>query len=70
MAVLGDQRHGQTNIETPLPTMVKAFKQALAESGGTSGEVKVYLGEKDITQAVKTEADTYFKRTGKSLFAY
>lgn len=72
MAVLGDQRHGQTNIETPLPTMVKAFKQAMSESGGAGGEVtvKVYLGEKDITQAVKTEADTYFKRTGKSLFAY
>lgn len=72
MAVLGDQRHGQTNIETPLPTMVKAFKQAMAESGGMGGEVtvKVYLGEKDITQAVKAEADTYFKRTGRSLFAY
>lgn len=72
MAVLGDQPHGQTNIETPLPTMVKAFKQAMAESGGMGGEVnvKVYLGEKDITKAVKTEADRYFKKTGKSIFAY
>ena len=33
MAVLGDQKSG-TNIETPLSTMVQAFKQALAESGG------------------------------------
>lgn len=72
MAVLGDQRHGQTNIETPLPTMVKAFKQAMAESGGAGGDisVRVYLGEKDITKAVKIEADSYFKRTGRGLFAY
>lgn len=72
MAVLGDQPRNQTNIETPLPTMVNAFKQAMAESGGAGGEinVRVYLGEKDITKAVKTEADTYFKRTGKSLFGY
>lgn len=33
LAVLGDQKSG-TNIETPLSTMVQAFKQALAESGG------------------------------------
>lgn len=32
LAVLGDQKSG-TNIETPLATMVQAFKQALAESG-------------------------------------
>lgn len=72
MAVLGDQPRNQTNIETPLPTMVKAFKQAIAESGGAGGEVsvRVYLGEKDITKAVKTEADTYYKRTGKPLFGY
>lgn len=72
MAVLGDQQHGQTNIETPLPTMVQAFKRAMAESGGASGDinVKVYIGEKDVTQMVKTEADRYFKRTGRSLFAY
>lgn len=72
MAVLGDQRRGQTNIETPLPVMLKAFKQAMEESGGMGGDinVRVYLGEKDITKAVKTEADTYFKKTGKGLFAY
>lgn len=72
MAVLGDQRRGQTNIETPLPVMLKAFKQAMEESGGMGGDinVRVYLGEKDITKAVKAEADTYFKKTGKGLFAY
>lgn len=30
LAVLGDQKSG-TNIETPLPTMIQAFKQALLE---------------------------------------
>lgn len=33
-AILGDQRYGQTNIETPLPTMVDAFKQAISDMGG------------------------------------
>ena len=39
--MLGDQRSG-TNIETPLATMVQAFKQALAESG-YSGSSEAYL---------------------------
>ena len=33
MAVLGDQRSG-TNIETPLETMIQAFRAALQDSGG------------------------------------
>lgn len=54
MAILGDQPAGQTNIETPLPTMVKAFKQALAESGwngngkGATPEVYVYIGNDQL----------------------
>lgn len=35
LALLGDQKSG-TNIETPLATMVEAFKQAMRE-GGTNG---------------------------------
>ena len=41
LAVLGDQKHG-TNIETPLDTMVQAFRQALSE-GGYSGQSTAYL---------------------------
>lgn len=46
-AVLGDQKKG-TNIETPLDTMVDAFKQALKEMEGTgtgqgNGKVEVVL---------------------------
>lgn len=36
-AILGDQPRGQTNIETPLDTMVDAFRQALDEYGGGGG---------------------------------
>lgn len=38
LAVLGDQKSG-TNIETPLSTMVQAFKQALNDSGYSGGGV-------------------------------
>lgn len=41
MAILGDQPSGVTNIETPLPTMVEAFKQAMAETGGIGGGERV-----------------------------
>ena len=38
LAILGDQPAGQTNIETPLSTMVDAFKQAMRENGGGGGD--------------------------------
>lgn len=47
MAVLGDQRSG-TNIETPLATMVQAFKQALAESGYNGGSEAVLVLDKEV----------------------
>ena len=43
LAVLGDQKSG-TNIETPLSTMVQAFRQALSESGyGNQTEAQLVL---------------------------
>ena len=43
LAVLGDQKSG-TNIETPLSTMVQAFRQALSESGyGNQSEAQLVL---------------------------
>lgn len=47
MAVLGDQKSG-TNIETPLATMVQAFKQALAESGYGGGNEAVLVLDKEV----------------------
>ena len=51
MAVLGDQRRG-TNIETPLATMVEAFKQAMGEGSGGDLHVSLYMDGSKITDAV------------------
>lgn len=42
MAVLGDQKNG-TNIETPLSTMVEAFKTAMIETSFGNGQGEAYL---------------------------
>lgn len=47
MAVLGDQKSG-ANIETPLATMVQAFKQALAESGYGENNEAVLVLDKEV----------------------
>lgn len=73
MAILGDQRHGQTNIETPLPTMVKAFKQAMAESGGMGGGEYTFVAQidgKTIFEETVRQDVLYRNRTGHSRFAY
>lgn len=51
MAVLGDQKSG-TNIETPLATMVEAFKQAMGEGSGGDLHVSLYMDGSKITDAV------------------
>lgn len=53
LAVLGDQTSG-TNIETPLQTMIDAFKQAMAEGSYGDAVVNLYLdGEKVASNTVK-----------------
>jgi hypothetical protein len=53
MAVLGDQKSG-TNIETPLATMIDAFRQALTEGGYGDAVVNLYLdGEKVASNTIK-----------------
>lgn len=52
LAVLGDQKSG-TNIETPLPTMIQAFKQAFREVGGTGGGDTTIIMEVDGQQFAK-----------------
>jgi len=37
MAIVNDQPAGQTNIETPLATMIEAFQTAMADMKGASG---------------------------------
>lgn len=43
LAVLGDQRAGQTNVETPLSTIEDAVRNVVGESAGTGGSVTVNL---------------------------
>lgn len=74
MAILGDQPKGQTNIETPLPTMVKAFKQAMAESGGMCGEItiknQIVLDRKVVSETVNSYNQEQFERTGRLPFEF
>jgi len=66
MAVLGDQKSG-TNIETPLATMVQAFKQALNESGGGNTTVILELDGQRFGQVVYTAYNKENRRIGVSL---
>ena len=51
LAVLGDQKSG-TNIETPLDTMIEAFKTALADYSGGDVTIPIYLDGKQIARQV------------------
>ena len=66
--MLGDQKQG-TNIETPLSTMVEAFKQAMAESGGGRSNRPVYLmlDRRELGRAVLEVGDQERVRVGVSL---
>lgn len=67
LAVLGDQRSG-TNIETPLSTMVEAFKQALAESesGGTFTCV-LNLDGREVARNTVRHMNDMTRERGKSV---
>lgn len=69
-AILGDQRFGQTNIETPMDTMVSAFKQALAESGGGgSYTFTANINGREMFKEVVRQNQIHKKSTGgKSAF--
>ena len=66
MAMLGDQTSG-TNIETPLATMVQAFKTALSEMGGSSNNqnIVLQLDGRTVAQCVWDEEDKRYKQTGR-----
>lgn len=53
LAVLGDQSQG-TNIEAPLETIKQAFREALAESGGSGKQITVVLqvGRRELARTV------------------
>lgn len=66
MAVLGDQKSG-TNIETPLETMVQAFKQAMNESGGRSQTIILQLNGREFARAVYKANNEETQRVGVRL---
>ena len=53
LAVLGDQSQG-TNVEAPLETIKQAFREALAESGGSGRQMNVVLqvGRRELARTV------------------
>lgn len=71
MAVLGDQRRGQTNIEAPLATIRQAVREELKLQGNSGrnagGETYVFqVDGKTFFEVTRKEAQQYFKRTGMS----
>lgn len=69
LAVLGDQKNG-TNIETPLATMVDAFKQAMAESGGSATTVVIQLDGKEIARSTVKNINNMTRAAGKPVLLY
>lgn len=66
-AILGDQKNG-TNIETPLETMVQAFKQALSDSeyGGQREIVLRLVSDRGFVRSLKVELDAESRHKGVS----
>lgn len=69
LAVLGDQKSG-TNIETPLSTMVDAFKRAMAESGGSATTVVIQLDGKEIARSTVKNINNMTRAAGKPVLLY
>ena len=65
VAVLGDQPTGQTNIETPLSTMVEAFREALAESGSSGiNTVVLSINGQELAEATLNDFTSVIQRRG------
>lgn len=70
LAMLGDQKQG-TNIETPLETMIQAFRVALNEDGNNNNHspIVLQLDGKTVAEVVWSENEKRYKQTGYS-FGY
>lgn len=64
MAVLGDQKSG-TNIETPLATMVQAFRQAMAEGSGGDLYFTITMDGEKVMQKVIKNYNRYARASGR-----
>lgn len=74
IAMLGDQPRGQTNIETPLSTMVDAFKQALSDMGSGNAtsniNLDVYLDGNVVYSDVVKINNRMIRQHGKNPLAF
>lgn len=71
MAVLGDQKSG-TNVEAPLDTIKQALIEALAESGGSGGDIHITL-ELDgtvLARKVVSRVNDMTRAAGKPVLLY
>lgn len=66
LAVLGDQKSG-TNIETPLSTMVQAFRMALQDMGGGQSEAVMVIDDEVFARLVYKLNSKESSRIGVSL---
>ena len=67
LAILGDQKQG-TNIETPLDTMLQAFKQALSEGGyGQNQTVVLELDGRELGRTIVRLGKRENNRVGSKL---
>lgn len=57
LAILGDQRAGQTNIEAPIGTIKQAVSEVMAESGGGFRTAKIVLQVNGVDLAQATLQD-------------
>lgn len=68
LAWLGDQPRGQTNIETPLATMVEAFNQAQRENDGGNYTFVAKLDGREIFRETVRQDRIYQNTHGQSAF--
>ena len=67
LAILGDQKQG-TNIETPIDTMLQAFKQALSEGGyGQNQTVVLELDGRELGRTIVRLGKQENNRVGSKL---
>jgi hypothetical protein len=72
LAILGDNKR-EPEVVSPISAMKQAFKEAIAEIGGTGAgtiNLNVYLEGKQIYSEVVRQDKQYRTQTGKSAFAY
>lgn len=65
LAMVGDQKQG-TNVETPLSTMIEAFREAMQDYGGNNNQpIVLTINGRQVAQAVWDEENKRYKQTGQ-----